>query len=156
MTCWNCTSIFASGLSNGVESACFPVCFLAIPCATSLCLHAQRNLPCSTVLSSRARALSACACRPQPVLFSVRRSREASPGARSDASAPGPPGPAQDNSVKVVVRVRPLAAAEAGEREALQVRGSTPLEWGQGVASMLPMNPKPAGINPEPLQCAQT
>lgn len=124
-------SAFISGLSTPLL-AHVPVCLLARPCATS---PRSATPPCSTALS-RACALSACACRPQPVLFSVRRSQEASPGARSEASAAAPPGPAQDNSVKVVVRVRPLAAAEAGEREALQVRGSTSLHWGQDVASV--------------------
>lgn len=115
-------SAFISALSNPLACqlsslpATHTLRYLPVP-------PTQRNLPRSTVLSSRTCSLSACACRPQPVLFSVRRSQEASPGARSDASAAGLPGPAQDNSVKVVVRVRPLAAAEAGEREALQVCG---------------------------------
>ena len=76
---------------------------------------------------SRACAPTLRACCPQPVLFSVRCSQEASPSTRSDASATGPQAASQDNSVKVVVRVRPFSAAEAGEREALQQRGARAL-----------------------------
>jgi len=59
------------------------------------------------------------------VLFTVRRSHDggASPGG---AESPAPAGPA-DNSIKVVVRIRPFADAEAGERSALQQRGGQAL-----------------------------
>ncbi len=59
------------------------------------------------------------------MLFAARHSHDggASPGG---AGSPTPAGPA-DNSVKVVVRIRPFADAEAGERGALQQRGGQAL-----------------------------
>ncbi len=59
----------------------------------------------------------------QPVLFTVRRSQDRSPAPGSDAGQPE----AQDNAVKVVVRVRPFSANEAGEKEALAQRNAQTL-----------------------------
>jgi len=57
------------------------------------------------------------------VLFTVRRSQDRCPATGSDAGQPE----AQDNAVKVVVRVRPFSAAEAGEKEALAQRSTQTL-----------------------------